>query len=143
MTLPIMKKSCSYLLEMVGPFPELRWKIKITLEDSERTTTVSEDVRLNRPKLRKVSILALADMGVDTSPIAPCQRTIRPADLRRNVVADVYPFFRRVSPSAPLQHGLNFHRLIDEASANLPGGWAVAVRDTVVDSWRQLRKEGP
>lgn len=67
---------------------------------------------------------------------------IRPPDHRQKAVADVYDLSHRASPSASHQPGLDFLSLLHEASENTPDRWAVAVRDTVVNSWRRLHEEG-
>ena len=142
MVRPIKLKSCPHILENGGALPRLEAETEDNITGTEGTNIGQRGVGSGEGKRGKVSIPALADMGVHTKSIAPHEPTTPSPDARGNAVANVYDLFRRASPSPPLQHGVDFGNLLDVAAKKSQSGCAVRFRELVVSSWTILHEHG-
>lgn len=141
-----MQQRCGHLLEScgvlrcVGPGDE-----SSSAGDSAGTAAGQDGMPTTPPlELGGVSIPALANMGVNTNPISGCGPVVEAIDPQYvEAAADVYDLFCRASASVAIQRGLDFFCLFGVAAKTSPSdGWAVELRDTVVDSWGQMHERG-
>lgn len=146
MVRPIMHQRCRHLLENGGVLPRVGPEHETNNTGDSAGTATGLDGMPNTPPLElgAVSIPALANMGANAHPISGCEPMLEAIDLQRDeAVADVYDLFRRASASVPVQRGVDFFCLLDAAAENSPGdGWAVELRNTVVNSWELMHEIG-
>lgn len=148
MVRPIMEKRCGDLLANGGALP------RVGPEDHDRRAGGAlprvgpEDDDISAAEgegpleLRKVSIPALAKMGVHTNRIVGCNPTVGVVDQQQDAVADVYDLLRRASPSSPVQRDLDFYYLLKIAAAKSPDEWAVGLRSLVINNWDKMHEKG-